>query len=136
MRIWGSPEFADEDRWRADAERAFDRCFDPSGTRRQFLAIVASPSRAEVLREVDLPVLVIHGDRDTLIDIWGGRRTAELIPAPGSKRSRAWGRLPAAAVEPSGRVGRGVQRSPGTVSLDATGAPTEVGAPVTHDSQV
>ena len=80
MRIWGSPAHADEDRWRADAERAFDRCFDPSGTRRQFLAIAASPSRAEQLRHVDLPVLVIHGDRDTLIDIEGGRRTAELIP--------------------------------------------------------
>ena len=39
LRIWGSPAFADDDRWRADAERAFDRCFDPSGTRRQFLAI-------------------------------------------------------------------------------------------------
>ena len=26
------------------------------------------------------PTLVIHGDNDTLIDISGGRRTAELIP--------------------------------------------------------
>ena len=26
------------------------------------------------------PTLVMHGDRDTLIDISGGRRTAELIP--------------------------------------------------------
>jgi pimeloyl-ACP methyl ester carboxylesterase len=80
MRIWGSPAFADEDRWRRDAERAFDRCFDPSGTRRQFLAIAAAPPRADMLRTIDLPVLVIHGDRDTLIDIEGGRRTAEVVP--------------------------------------------------------
>ncbi len=80
MRIWGSPAYADDDRWRADAERAFDRCFDPSGTRRQFLAIEASPPRAELLRKIDLPVLVIHGDCDTLIGVEGGRRTAELIP--------------------------------------------------------
>jgi pimeloyl-ACP methyl ester carboxylesterase len=80
MRIWGSPAYADDDRWSADAERAFDRCFDPSGTRRQFLAIEASPPRADLLRKVDLPVLVIHGDCDTLIGVEGGRRTAELIP--------------------------------------------------------
>jgi pimeloyl-ACP methyl ester carboxylesterase len=80
LRIWGSPEFADEARWRADAERAFDRAFTPSGTRRQFLAIQASGSRAEALQSVDVPTLVIHGDHDTLIDISGGRRTAELIP--------------------------------------------------------
>jgi len=29
---------------------------------------------------VRLPVLVLHGSRDTLIDPSGGRRTAELIP--------------------------------------------------------
>ena len=80
MRIWGSPEFADEDRWRADAERAFDRSFRPTGTRRQFLAVQASGSRADALRGVTTPTLVLHGDRDTLIDISGGRRTAELVP--------------------------------------------------------
>ncbi|HWM20495.1 MAG TPA: alpha/beta hydrolase [Ilumatobacteraceae bacterium] len=80
LRIWGSPAFADDDRWRADAGRAFDRCFDPSGTRRQFVAIEASAPRADLLRTVDLPFLVIHGDRDTLIGVEGGRRTAELVP--------------------------------------------------------
>jgi pimeloyl-ACP methyl ester carboxylesterase len=80
QHVWGSPEFADETRWRRNAERAFDRSFDPSGTRRQFLAIGASPPRADRLREVTTPTLVMHGDCDTLIDISGGRRTAELIP--------------------------------------------------------
>ena len=27
-----------------------------------------------------MPTLVLHGDKDTLIDQIGGRRTAELIP--------------------------------------------------------
>jgi len=79
LRIWGSPAFADEDRWRADAERAFDRAFTPDGTARQFFAVGASGSRADGLRSVDVPTLVMHGDRDTLIDPSGGRRTAELI---------------------------------------------------------
>jgi pimeloyl-ACP methyl ester carboxylesterase len=80
LRVWGSPEFADEARWRRDAQRAFDRCFHPSGPARQYRAIEVSPHRAEGLRHVSTPTLVMHGDRDTLIDISGGRRTADLIP--------------------------------------------------------
>jgi pimeloyl-ACP methyl ester carboxylesterase len=80
QHIWGSPAFADEARWRADAERAFDRCFHPSGTGRQYRAVLASPPRADRLPDVTTPTLVMHGDRDTLIDISGGRRTAELMP--------------------------------------------------------
>ena len=34
----------------------------------------------QVLPVVRVPTLVMHGDRDTLIDPSGGRRTAELIP--------------------------------------------------------
>ncbi len=78
--MWGSPAFADQARWRRDAERAFDRCFHPSGPARQFRAVAAAPPRAEGLRQVGTPALVMHGDCDTLIDISGGRRTAELIP--------------------------------------------------------
>lgn len=80
LREWGSPEFADEDRWRADAERAFDRSFDPDGVRRQFEAIGRSGSRAEKLPQITTPTLVIHGDKDNLIFPIGGERTAELIP--------------------------------------------------------
>jgi pimeloyl-ACP methyl ester carboxylesterase len=80
LRVWGSPEFADENRWRRAAERAFDRSFHTSGPSRQFFAIAAAPQRADKLRDVTTPTLVMHGDRDTLIDISGGRRTAELIP--------------------------------------------------------
>ena len=43
-------------------------------------AIQGDGSRAEELRGLDVPTLVVHGDRDTLIDPSGGRRTAELIP--------------------------------------------------------
>jgi len=80
LRIWGSPAFADEARWRADAEQAFDRCFHPSGATRQFFAVGASGDRAEGLRTVTAPTLVLHGDADTLIDQSGGRRVAELVP--------------------------------------------------------
>jgi pimeloyl-ACP methyl ester carboxylesterase len=80
LHAWGSPEFADESRWRVDAELAYDRCFDPDGTTRQFMAVRSSRSRVEKLRSIAVPTLVMHGDQDTLIGADGGRRTAELIP--------------------------------------------------------
>jgi pimeloyl-ACP methyl ester carboxylesterase len=80
LRVWGSPAFADEERWRRDAERAFDRALRPDGAGRQYLAVGASGSRADRLRQVRVPTLVMHGDADTLIDPIGGRRTAELVP--------------------------------------------------------
>jgi pimeloyl-ACP methyl ester carboxylesterase len=80
LHLWGSPEFANEVRWRRDAEAAFDRACDPAGVARQFFAIHAAGSWADDLPGVTTPTLVIHGDKDTLIDISGGRRTAALIP--------------------------------------------------------
>ncbi|MFT3853568.1 MAG: alpha/beta fold hydrolase [Ilumatobacteraceae bacterium] len=80
LRVWGSPAFADEERWAADAGRAFDRSFDPAGVGRQMYAVMASGSRADGLPGVTTPTLVMHGSADTLIAPSGGERTAELIP--------------------------------------------------------
>jgi len=79
LRTWGSPDHLDEERAAGRAGAAFDRAFDPAGQTRQFLAVAASPSRADGLRLVQVPTLVLHGDCDTLINPSGGRRTAELI---------------------------------------------------------
>ena len=78
--IWGSPACFDEERVRANAAAAFDRAFDPAGQARQLMAIMASPSRTAGLAAVRVPALVMHGDADRLVDISGGRRTAEAIP--------------------------------------------------------
>jgi pimeloyl-ACP methyl ester carboxylesterase len=80
LRVWGSPAFADEERWATDAGKAFDRNFDPAGVGRQMFAVGASGSRADGLRTVTTPTLVIHGSADTLITPSGGERTAALIP--------------------------------------------------------
>jgi pimeloyl-ACP methyl ester carboxylesterase len=76
----GSPEHQDEERIRAHAGAAYDRAFDPDGVARQLLATMASPDRAEGLKQLDVPTLVVHGSADKLIDPSGGRRTAELVP--------------------------------------------------------
>ena len=80
-RVYGSkPEWIDEAYLRARAARAFDRCYYPGGIRRQMQAMMRDGDRADDLRSLTVPTLVIHGDRDTLVDPSGGRRTAELIP--------------------------------------------------------
>ncbi len=80
LHEWGTPEFADEARWRADAARSYDRGGVLGGSARQYAAVMDSGSRAEGLRALKVPTLVIHGDKDTIIDQIGGRRTAELVP--------------------------------------------------------
>jgi pimeloyl-ACP methyl ester carboxylesterase len=79
QRIWDSPGHLDETRGRDIATRAFERAFDPAGVGRQYLAVVGAPGWAEQLPGVTTPTLVMHGTADNLIDVSGGRRTAELI---------------------------------------------------------
>jgi len=76
----GSPGRFDEQRVRARAERVWRRNPDSSGTLRQLLAILASPSRSDDLRRVQAPALVIHGTADPLVQPDGGVRTAEVVP--------------------------------------------------------
>ena len=79
--VYGAkPEWLDDDDIRRRAGAAYDRCFCPAGIVRQMTAVGRDGSRTEELKGVDLPFLVIHGSRDTLIDPSGGRRTAELVP--------------------------------------------------------
>ncbi|MDQ2650548.1 MAG: alpha/beta hydrolase [Actinomycetota bacterium] len=81
LRVFGSrPDWIDEDAIRARAGAAYDRCFYPEGVGRQMLAVVGGGSRDEGLRRLDVPTLVMHGDRDTLIAPSGGEHTAEVIP--------------------------------------------------------
>lgn len=79
-RTWGTPACFDADRIARHAGEAYDRCFCPDGQLRQMAAIGASGNRSDGLRSVRVPTLVLHGDADRLVDISGGRRTAEVIP--------------------------------------------------------
>jgi pimeloyl-ACP methyl ester carboxylesterase len=78
-RLIGSPDHFEEDRIRARAGTAWDRGQDLKGVAVQILAAAASPSRTEALRALDVPALVVHGDRDPMVDVSGGRRTAEVV---------------------------------------------------------
>jgi pimeloyl-ACP methyl ester carboxylesterase len=81
MRALGSPSYpSDEKEIAARAGRAYDRCHDPAGIARQAVATVASGDRTGSLRHLRVPTLVIHGLADRLVDVSGGRATAEAIP--------------------------------------------------------
>jgi pimeloyl-ACP methyl ester carboxylesterase len=81
FRVIGSPGYPfDEEIVRELAARSYDRSYDPPGVGRQLLAILASGDRSSRLGEVRVPTLVIHGAEDPLVDVSGGRATAEAIP--------------------------------------------------------
>jgi pimeloyl-ACP methyl ester carboxylesterase len=77
---WSSKRYADPDAIRELAARSYDRAYYPAGIGRQIGAMTLAGSRADALRTLPVPTLVIHGLDDTLIDPSGGRRTAELVP--------------------------------------------------------
>jgi pimeloyl-ACP methyl ester carboxylesterase len=62
------------------AGKAYDRGVDPAGFVRQYAAILASGSRKEALKSLQVPTLVIHGSNDPLLPVEGGRDTAQVIP--------------------------------------------------------
>jgi pimeloyl-ACP methyl ester carboxylesterase len=78
--VWASRRYGDRGLVEEMAGRGYDRCFCPAGVTRQLAAMIASGPRAEGLRRLRLPTLVIHGLDDTLIQASGGERTAELVP--------------------------------------------------------
>ncbi len=79
-KLVGSPGFEfDEARIRERAGQMFDRAFHPAGTARHFAAIIAHGNRAEALRKLSLPALVIHGNADALVSVEGGVDTAACI---------------------------------------------------------
>lgn len=69
-----------EDRVRAMAERAFDRCFHPAGAERQLVSILATGGFADRLAKVRAPATVVHGDSDPLVRPAAGAASARAIP--------------------------------------------------------
>ena len=76
----GSPGLAAErTQLLREAERSYDRAFNPQGVERQILAILAEPSRVELLNRLRLPTLVVHGTADPLLPAMHGVHVAAHI---------------------------------------------------------
>lgn len=80
-RIIGSAAYPwDDDRLRAFVSRNVDRRYYPEGIGRQYLAIMASGERVDLLKTIAVPTLVIHGTDDPVLPSECGRDVAALIP--------------------------------------------------------
>lgn len=80
-KVIGSPAFPTDDKIARDrAYETYDRGWIASGVTRQMLAVLTQPDRTQALRELDLPVTVIHGLNDPLVHKSGGKATANAIP--------------------------------------------------------
>ncbi|WP_410655720.1 alpha/beta fold hydrolase [Amycolatopsis sp. lyj-112] len=80
FRVIGSPGYPfDEARMRERAERSYDRGVNPGGTARQLAAIMSGRDRFRALRKVRVPALVVHGSKDPLVHVSGGRATARAL---------------------------------------------------------
>lgn len=72
-----------EQEWSDYARRAWQRVGGRSqaaGVARQIAAIQKSGDRSDQLRSIRAPTLVLHGERDLMVNPSGGKATAALIP--------------------------------------------------------
>ena len=80
-RTIGSPGYpAAEDHLRERTRASVQRSFYPEGPTRHLSAIVADGDRREMLKQIAVPTLVLHGEDDPLVPCEGGRDTAATIP--------------------------------------------------------
>lgn len=80
-QVIGSPDYptADGDLYQY-VDGMLQRGISAKGTMRQLLAIIAADNRESALTKLDIPSLIIHGDSDGLVNLAGGKATAEAIP--------------------------------------------------------
>ena len=80
-QMFGSPAYPESDEEIAIAVKSeFKRSNNPAGYLRQMAAIRSAPSRNKLLNGIKIPVLIIHGNQDTLVDVSGGIETKKQIP--------------------------------------------------------
>ncbi|BBX31934.1 alpha/beta hydrolase [Mycolicibacterium mageritense DSM 44476 = CIP 104973] len=81
FRHIGSHGFPFDEAWvREKAGTDWDRDQSQAGVARQLAGIFASGDRTAELGQIDVPTLVIHGDRDRMVHPTGGAATARAIP--------------------------------------------------------
>ena len=76
---------------RAFVEKNVDRRWYPEGAARQYLSIIASGDRVEMLKKIKVPTLVLHGEEDPLLPVECGRDVASLVPDAKLETFPGWG---------------------------------------------
>lgn len=62
------------------AEVTWERGVNPAGVGRQMLAVITQPDRTQGLGSLRMPVAVIHGLSDVMVNVSGGRATSRAVP--------------------------------------------------------
>jgi proline iminopeptidase len=79
--VIGSPGYpSTREELRSRIGHSVRRAYEPAGTARQLLAIIASGDRRKLLQTITAPTLVLHGADDPLVPLAAGRDTAQNIP--------------------------------------------------------
>ena len=116
-QAWASPAYPFDKASRRELYcAAYDRCYCPDGTARQYAAILADTDRFERLSEIRSPTLVIHGTQDTIFSIEHGRDIAARIPGSELLEVEGMGHdlegpVPALIVQNVMRLARRAQRA-------------------------
>ncbi|MDJ0824301.1 MAG: alpha/beta hydrolase [Rhodobacter sp.] len=80
-RAWQSPRWPFDEAERAELiGRAYDRCYHPNGTARQYQAVLAADTDLAEIDTITTPTIVIHGSDDSLLPLPHGRDIADRIP--------------------------------------------------------
>jgi len=90
-RTIGSPGYpTPEPELRALVEKNVDRRYYPEGANRQYLSVIASGDRVDLLKTIKVPTLVMHGEEDPLLPIACGRDVASLVPGAEFQSYPGW----------------------------------------------
>jgi pimeloyl-ACP methyl ester carboxylesterase len=65
---------------RARAERTWDHGWSPDGFLRHLLAVISATDRTPMLRDLRLPVTIVHGESDPIFPIAAAHQVAQAIP--------------------------------------------------------
>jgi pimeloyl-ACP methyl ester carboxylesterase len=80
-RISASTEYPFDENWARElGGRLFDRCYAPDGRLRQAVAISRWAAAPESLRQLQMPVSIIHGRADQRIRVQAAFDLADLLP--------------------------------------------------------
>ncbi len=81
IEMWSLIRTEGDDHSELEAKLAagFDRSYYPAGVRRQLAAIIATGDLRPHIRKIEAPTLVIHGSKDPLAPLEGGKDSARNI---------------------------------------------------------
>ncbi|KQY56358.1 MULTISPECIES: alpha/beta fold hydrolase [unclassified Nocardioides] len=80
-KLIGSPSYPEPtERATKRAEDTFDRGLNGPGVLRHMMAVLTQPNRSKALHSLTIPSQVIHGLRDRMVHVSGGRATSAAIP--------------------------------------------------------